>query len=446
MITTPIFTRILSEEEYGLFSTYTSWQVIFEIFISLSISTSAMIYFSKCEDSKKALSAFCGLELLFGIFWSAVMAVFGHAIADLIKLPYILCICLLIQIISGQIINLWMIYRRILYEYRSIVIVTLINSIISSIISVVVILTYSSTAIGRAVSLTSVSLLLGIILLIGILKENSSLFDRAAWTFAVRFGIAAIFDALSQFILTSSDKLMINVMCGARDVAIYSVAYSVGSLLGFFTQAINGSFTPYQYQQIKNKNFRSLAKRGYMVLAFVSVILIFIMMFGHEIIWIMGGDIYIESESLVIPICLGTFFSFLHQLFSKFQEFYEYRTTLTLSSFCCAVLNIALNFWFINIYGYQAAAYTTFVCYFLYCVFHYFAYKWVLKKELNSLKVYDIRILGGISVGVVISGILLNFISQLLWLKVIILFFGFAILFIKRKKLIILIGMLQEKQ
>lgn len=446
MLTTPIFTRMLTEEEYGLFSVYTSWQVIFDVFISLSISSSAMIYFSKFENPRKALSSFCGIELLFGVFWGTLLAVFGEQIAELIKLPYVLCICLLIQIIFGQIIDLWMIYRRILYDYQSIMAITLINSVLSSVISVVVVLAYSPTAVGRVVSIVSISLLLGIMLLYSVLRSNRNLYDREVWSFTFKLGIAAIFDAISQFVLTSSDKLMINAMCGTREVALYSVAYSVGSLIGFFTQAINGSYTPYQYQHIKSKSFLSLAKRGYEVLAFVGLILVGIMLFGHEIIWIFGGSKYFESENLIIPICLGTYFSFLHQLFSKFQEFYVYRLTLTLSSFCCAVLNIGLNYVFISLYGYQAAAYTTVVCYFLYCLFHYFSYRWLLKRELDDIQVYDMRIIGCISTIVVILGIIISFIYQLLWIKLVLLAAFTILVCIRKKEFIALTKRIMAKQ
>jgi hypothetical protein len=46
----------------------------------------------------------------------------------------------------------------------------------------------------------------------------------------------------------------INYMCGSRDVAIYSVSYSVGSLINLITGALNSSFAPYQYQQILEQN------------------------------------------------------------------------------------------------------------------------------------------------------------------------------------------------
>ena len=37
VITTPIFTRLLTTEEYGLYSVYVSWESIFIIFVSLRL-------------------------------------------------------------------------------------------------------------------------------------------------------------------------------------------------------------------------------------------------------------------------------------------------------------------------------------------------------------------------------------------------------------------------
>lgn len=94
---------------------------------------------------------------------------------------------------------------------------------------------------------------------------------------------------LSEFILQSSDKIMINYLCGSRDVALYSVAYSAGSLITLITSAINSTFAPYQYQKIKSGEYALLAKRANEVLIFVGAMLAGIMIFSREIVLIFGG-------------------------------------------------------------------------------------------------------------------------------------------------------------
>ena len=64
MITTPIFTRMLSTEEYGLYSTYLSWENVLLMVVSLCLYKSIMNLYIKYDDQERVLAAICGLELL----------------------------------------------------------------------------------------------------------------------------------------------------------------------------------------------------------------------------------------------------------------------------------------------------------------------------------------------------------------------------------------------
>ena len=70
-ITVPLFTRLLTTDEYGQFSVYTAWQGIFAIFLTLNLPygsfSKAMIAY---EDKRNQYIASCeticmGLSLLF---------------------------------------------------------------------------------------------------------------------------------------------------------------------------------------------------------------------------------------------------------------------------------------------------------------------------------------------------------------------------------------------
>ena len=51
-----------------------------------------------------------------------------------------------------------------------------------------------------------------------------------------------------------------------------------------------------------------------------------------------------------------------------------------------AAINVALNFICIRKFGYQAAAYTTLICYILYCLFHYINMRRIEKEKIyNSI-------------------------------------------------------------
>ena len=118
------------------------------------------------------------------------------------------------------------------------------------------------------------------------------------------------------------------------------------------------------------------------------------------------------------------------------EEFYLHKAMIAFASMMCAALNLVLNYMFIPIYGYQAAAYTTFVCYFMFCIVHYLFYKRVLKIEDCGEKIYDMKMICLLSIFIVTAGIIITFIQNVLWLKYAIVVIVLILLFIKRKVII----------
>ena len=147
---------------------------------------------------------------------------------------------------------------------------------------------------------------------------------------------------------------------------------------------------------------------------------------------------------LIIPICLGTFFNYLFQLFARIQEYYEQKHTIVIASVSCAVLNIVLNYVFINLYGYKAAAYTTFVCYLSFCCLHYLFYRKVCKRFIGK-EIYDIKGLTLISAALIVAALVISFVNELYIIKYIILAISLIIIIWQRKRIFDFIKTMLEK-
>lgn len=417
MITTPVFTRVLPTEEYGLVNTFGAWQGVLALFVTLSLFQALMNIYIKHEDKKYVFSVVNTLSLVFTISWLAIYLFFSKQISTLLQLPHILTTCLFISFIGQSAIQNWTMYKRYVYEYKNVVVVTLLMTTLSAGIGMMCVLFFSKTAEARLIPQTIITFIIGIIIYIYSFKKQPSFYDKDIWKFTISFSIALLPHYLSEFILQSSDKLMINYMCGATDVAIYSVAYAAGSLILLLTSSINSVFAPYQFQKIKSGEYTCLSKTANCVLLFLAVILAVIMLFSREIVLIFGGNKYIESVEVIIPICIGVYFNYQFQLFARVQQYYNRKLTIVIPSILCALLNIILNYIFIKMYSYKAASYTTFICYMVFCFVHYLFYRKVMKEELNGINIYNIKGILLISIGVIASGFVISAISQILWLK-----------------------------
>jgi O-antigen/teichoic acid export membrane protein len=104
------------------------------------------------------------------------------------------------------------------------------------------------------------------------------------------------------------------------------------------------------------------------------------------------------------------FLLYLYTLFGNIEFYFEKTKFIMAASMIAAVSNVALNFLFIPLCGYIAAGYTTLACYILFAGMHYVFMRQVCKEHLDGAKIYDMRFIIGISIGLLLaSGVFMAF-------------------------------------
>ena len=102
MITTPIFTRLLSTKDYGLYSTYLSWETVLLMLVTLSLYKAIMNLYVKYENQEAILSNICALELVLSLIWAVIGYIFRKQIGQLLGLSTVLVGCLFVTFIFFQ--------------------------------------------------------------------------------------------------------------------------------------------------------------------------------------------------------------------------------------------------------------------------------------------------------------------------------------------------------
>ena len=170
------------------------------------------------------------------------------------------------------------------------------------------------------------------------------------------------------------------------------MAYTASMAITTAWTAIQGSLSPYVMKNLKKKQYEPISRVGISCIVLFSVLCIAVCVIAPEIIQILGGAKYQESIRLIPPLIAAVLFMEMYNLFS-FVEFYHKKTTaIMFATMGAALLNVVLNLIFIRLYGYQAAAYTTLVCYMVYCLFHYLS-----MRRIEPEKIYNMKILMAIS-------------------------------------------------
>ena len=438
MITIPIFTRMLTTSEYGLFTVYQSWYAILGIFTSLNLQDAAfntgMVKYPEDKDNftlslqslTTALTAVLLLIYLIGIdFWNGIF-----------ELPTVLILTMFVEFLFIPAYSFWSARQKFEYKYVALIISTLFIAVACPTVAIVAIKFAIHKGEARIISFTLVQAAVGAIFYVMNLHRGKKLVQLSYWKYALSFSIPLIPHYLSMTILQQSDRIMIGKLVGNGEAAIYSIAYNISQLVTLVTKAINNSFIPYTYRAIESKKYYELRKNSNVLLVLVSTMIIAMMLIGPEIIKIFATKEYYDAIWIIPPVALSVFFMFLYPMFSNIEFYYEKSFIAMQASIIGAVVNIILNFIFIPMFGYIAAGYTTVFCNLIFVVMHYRGMKKVLNEQGIPENVYDIKMIITISAIMFALTALVLVLYKNTVLRYFVIAFVLIMMFIFRKKII----------
>ena len=414
LFATPIFTRMLSTNDYGVYTVYQSWYSILIIFTTLnmffSVYNNGLVKYE--EDIDGMTSSMLGLCTTLTISLGIIVFLSLNFWIKIFGLSKIIIVAMFVQLVFEPATNFWMAKQRFRYKYVPVVIITLLNSFISTILSIVLVKLCDNKGEVRVISYIFIQVFLGMFIYFSIMKNGMRFFSKKYWKYAMKFNIPLIPHYLSYTILNQADRLMISYMVGKSEAAIYSVAYTIAMMMQIVTQAISNSLTPYIYQAIKGKKYDDIKRISNILLIFMGLLCVGIMFFSPEILKVFASKEYLNAVYVMPPVVASTYFMFLYPLFSTIEYYYEKTYYVMVASTSGAVANIIMNFIFIKKCGFYAAGYTTLVCYIIFAFVHYYFCGKVLENQ--SLKCIDLFNIPAI---LIISSIviIMAFISLLLY-------------------------------
>lgn len=414
-ITVPIFTRIMTTEQYGYFSVYLSWVSILTILGGMDFHTCVYINnLSKMtEEKEKDKLAVSLIDLSFVI---TGVIFFIYLIArdfwnDFLGLPTSIVVLMFVEVFFVPVVNLWSTKQRYTYNYKKLVLWTVGQVFLNALLGIVFVMLADAEnqAVSRVLSITTVQVIFGAILIISFMYKAKEVVDVKWWKSAMRLHIPLLPHSLSLTVLSSADRVMINSMIGASATAIYSVAYSASMVINLIKLSITQAMTPWMYECIKNKNYNSMKKTCNLVMLGVMLMAFLFILFAPELIFVIGGEEYYDAIYIVPPVAASVFFTFLYSMFSTVEFYYEKTKGIMFASIGAALLNILLNAIFINLFGYIAAGYTTLVCYIFLSFAHYLVMKKTVSSKIGKITLFDVKCIMIMAIIVILSTIVFSF-------------------------------------
>lgn len=366
----PLFTNLISPEDYGTIYLLTTTGSFLTVLFSLSIrgAVSRFYFDNKSPDAVKTM--YSTIVLFIGLFTLVVytlLYLFSNSLSLLMEIdkPLYMKMALIASFLS------------IFYP--------LISSLLQA------------QERGKIISLVSIStgffaLLLQLILVINMDNKVEAymtftvihslvtfllfiVFSREFFSFSfcskklkeyIKYSLQILPGELSAWILTFADRIMIKKYKGSEETGLYSIGYKIGQAPDILFHAINQAYVPHVFNAFSEWNKESEKKlvtiATYLFTLFTGTIFLLIVFTG-EITMILA-DAY-EDSLWIIVIILGSYlfagYKFIfHNPMSYNKEFAKYKSYIWIFT---AILNVVLNVILIPRYSMYGAALATFIAY-----------------------------------------------------------------------------------
>ncbi|MFY4760051.1 oligosaccharide flippase family protein [Aliarcobacter butzleri] len=366
----PILTKYLSTKEYGQLSIFLIFISIYSAFIGMALNTNIAKNYYKIK--KNELSIIIGnivfiliatLAIYFFltlVIYSQFNMIFSIPTELLLIVPFIAFMQMINNLNTTILRNEQRAYMFAIFEI-SLTAVVMFVTILSLVI-------FGFGWYSQIVGLFLGGVLFSIIGFIYMFKRGyiALIFDKDKIKSILNISVPLIPHLLGGLVITASDRLFIEQMVGLEAVGLYTVGYSFGMIVMLFTDAFIKAWSPWFYKNLTNPSDGKkikIVKYTYVFIICLFILAGLISGVAEFILPYFVDEKFYKANEFIFWVALGYAVRGVYQMFFPYLVHISRTSFLATSTVLAGLVNLVLNYIFINMYGAIGAAYATVVAF-----------------------------------------------------------------------------------
>ena len=383
IFTAPLFTRLLGTSGYGVTQIYNTWVAV--IAIVFTLQTQGTLVNARVEypegDQLRYQSSAMSLSTLVYLIFSALVLCFIGPISGALKLSWFLIVLMLIQGFGTFCVNF--LNTKFVYEFKAgrNMVMSLVVTLTTLILSIVLILLLPKQInyLGRISAIAVTYGVLGIPVCIWILAKGKTFYNKEYWKFCVVLAIPAVFYNLSDLILGQSDKVMLQQMMDEATVGCYGAALNFGGIMFTLFTALNNSWCPFFFEDMKQGNRENLREKAGNFLELFTVLSVGFVLLASEVYRYVYVSRDFWGSTMLIPIFVSSYYTnFLCTFPVNFEYYHKKTKVVSIITIVSSLINVGLNYLLILRIGMAGAAVATLISHSLQLTLHYLYVRFAL--------------------------------------------------------------------
>lgn len=346
VIGTPIFTRLLTPTEYGLFPLYSTWLGIVSVIVSLEIGGNVMYrglerYRDKKEDF---IASSFGLFSVVFLAFCILYFTFHGILNNLTGLSTFASSLLLIQVFLNTVVGLYSGLAKFEYRYRDIATVNVTSALLSPIISILFIVLSPYKSYAKIFGALLSSLIIAVPVLILLVKTGGKLFSREIWLYLIKRCVPLLPHYLSMALIARIGEIAVNRFHGREALGKYSVAMSLGLSLTVLSGAALSAISPWVIRKIKAGEFTLIREVLLMGTKLISLAVLVVLCICPETLMLISPSEYQDVLPAVFPLALTIVPIFLSNAIVSCEAYYERSARTAIPSVITAAVCCILSY------------------------------------------------------------------------------------------------------
>jgi len=363
----PIFTRYLSQYDYGIISTFGAVTGCLSGIIGMGGTTllSRKYFGLDPEERKVYVANILELIIINSLFVLCIFIIFNNFFSNLINLNRLLLLLAIILSGGSMICAVLLTVYQLKKQATKFAIFLNSRAIINIGVSLFFILIMGLKWEGRIGGIASSTLLFLVITFFVFKKEKVVLtFSRKYFKELVFLGSPLIIAYISGWANDMIDRLMISSLITVEATGLYSVGYKFGMVIMMIASAFSRAWMPYFYKKIVGNKYLDklkIVRATYIFTAALIIFSLFYVYFSKYIFYIMVDKKFYAADKFIFLIVIAYCFNGIQKLFNGYL-IYSGRIKLYsyIVSFSAGV-NIILNYILLKRIGIIGAAWATFI-------------------------------------------------------------------------------------
>lgn len=390
----PVYLKLMTQQEYGLYSYLISIISTFSVFLNFGLYIAQSKLYQDLEHKEKGRLLFTIHITLSLALLPLLLIIYGFKL-DYVLLNFLfknpinyslyrfpILIAVVTSVYSFMLSNYFLTSERIRYIQRfNFLRLLLVNGLV-----LLILFFFKGDAVGIRLKYSyMVELSITAVFFYFYIKAMSPSFDRQLAFKSLKLGLPIMASALCDIVINFGDKFFLEKYVGFKELSIYYLAFSGASVIPFFFSTLQNVWLPIF---LKEKNLSENLRKTKKMIKQVSILLLLlcigILVFVKLVLWINLIDNQKYSAVLrLLPIMLlSQAISALTHLLINYVVYFEQTYFTSLISVCFGCISLVCNLLFIRTYGMYGAAFSLLGINVLQFGVYYLLLKWNVRKRL----------------------------------------------------------------